>query len=70
MRNLNDIEAATVLLLTQIELAMKNGEKLPWQIIIAASKVREAMQAEDAQLGADLASMAMQVAKASGDDTH
>lgn len=64
MRNLNDIEAKTVLLLTEIELAMKDvNQNVPYNIIIAASKVREAMQAEDAQLGRDLEVMAAQVRK-------
>ena len=70
MRNLNDIEAKTILLLTEIENQISNGAAVPWQIVIAASKVKQAIAAEDAALGADLVSMANQWRKAAGSDTN
>ncbi len=57
MRNLNDIEAKAVLLLNEIENQIANGAAVPWQIVNAASTVKQAMQDEDAQLGNDLQKM-------------
>ena len=58
MRNLNDIEAKAILLLNEIEAAIANGEIVPWRIVNAASLTKAAIQAEDAQIGADLSAMA------------
>lgn len=58
MRNLNEIEAKAILLLNEIEAAVAAGEAVPWRIVNAASLTREALQNEDAKLGADLDQMA------------
>ena len=70
MRNLNDIESKIILLLNEIETQITSGAAVPWQIVIAASKVKAAIAAEDAALGADLNAMANQWRKASGSDTN
>lgn len=58
MRNLNDIEAKTILLLSEIENAISSGAEVPWQIINAASITKQAIADEDVKLGADLTEMA------------
>ena len=68
MRNLNDIEAKCILLLNTIEAAIINGSQLPYEIILAASNVRSAINDEDARLGADLNVMAKHWLKASSDN--
>ena len=58
MRNLNDIEAKAVLLLSEIEMVIKRGQDVPHSIIVLASVLKQAMHNEDARLGKDLIQMA------------
>lgn len=63
MRNLNDIEAKSIMLLNTIEAAIMSGHDVPYEIILAASNVRSAIATEDARLGADLTAMYKQFKK-------
>lgn len=54
MRNLNEIEAKSILLLNEIEAAIADGQAVPWRIINAASLTKAAILNEDDKLGADL----------------
>jgi len=55
MRNLNDIEAKSILLLNELELYIKRSSgTVDTSVVLAASNLRKAFDAEDTALGKDL----------------